>query len=206
MTQSGELGPTRPPLMIVVPRKLPGRFSRFRTKVMVAARFLAMPILTLIVGSIWLTIELGMAFALGVLGIRLGLVGVLRLVLSVSVKVLNDIRRVRRLRKCTETTSFKLSLTELRKLKLCSGSGRSALNRRHWREGQCQHCLETIGSVNDRVVDHILASVYLGCAPVECDPRLATIMRRRGKDQHSPPLPLATVESWNIRKGIPLSS
>ena len=186
-------------LMLAFPRNPRGRLARIWTKVRVGIRFLVLPILAFIMGLFWETIDWAIGLASGALGIQVFIL-LFKPFVRVSAGVVNEVQRIKRLRACTNTTSDELPLNDLRKWKLCPGSGRSASSEQDWQEGQCQHCLEAIDSSNGRIVDHLLPQVYVGLMPVECDPRLVPILRRRcSNDQRRPPWPLAGGEDWSIR-------
>ena len=200
-SESGTNGPHRPILMLVLPRKAPGRLARFGTKVKVAAQFLALPVLVLVTGAFWETVDLGIDWALATLGIELVFVVLLKPLLKALTKAVRDVRGIRRLRKLTKTTSPRLPLEALHKLELCPGSGRSVIDRQDWTDDKCQHCNRQVSISNDRIVDHLVGAVHNGASdPVECDPRLIPrIHQGLGRDQQPLPPPPAMGEDRNLR-------
>ena len=189
--EDGPEDPIRPILMIVFPRRELSKIAKFFGVVRVTVRFLAVPIVVFLVDLFWETIDLVIEWILTALGLQLGLIVVIVSLPPSLILLAREVRRIRRLRGCTSTVDPPLTLEELRKLKLCPGSGRSAMNGRHWKDGVCQHCWEAVEISDRRIADHLLGSFSIGFEPVECDPRLFSAVRRGfGRDQPpSPSLP-----------------
>lgn len=176
--------------MIIFPGQGRSKIARLGGTVSDIAKLLALPILALILNIFWETIGLGIEWVLATLGLQVGIVLIVLSLPTPTVHVIREVRRIQRLRRLTSNVNPKLTLGELRELKMCRGSGRSALKMKHWKEDECQHCLATPDLVGDRIGDHLVPLVHIDLVPVECDPRLVAIWHRRcSRDQRPPPRP-----------------
>ena len=155
-----------------------GKIAKLRRLAKDILKFLALPLLALVTNVFWETIGFGAESILTALNLQLWVVLVVLSLPVPIVKVVKEVRRTRRLRKLTKHVEPRLTLGELRELRLCRGSGRSALKARHWGKDRCQHCFRTPELIDNRIKDHIIARAYIGVMPVECDPRLIAIQNR----------------------------
>ena len=186
--------------MIIFPGRGRSKIAKFGGIVRDVTKLLALPILALMVNIFWETISFGIEWLLDDLGLQVGIVLIILSLPTPTVQVIKEVRRIRRLRHLTNTVDPKLTLEELRKLKMCPGSRRSALKMQHWKEDKCQHCLATPDLVDNRIGDHLVPLVYIDFVPVDCDPRLVSIRHRRySSDQRPPPRPRVTGENWSLR-------
>ena len=164
-------------MMIVAAPGL-GKLAKLRRLAMDVMKLLALPVLALVTNFFWGTIGIGVESVLAPLNLRPGIVLFL-LSLPVSiVQVVKEVKRIRRLMSITTDVEPRLTLGELRELRLCQGSGRSALKARHWKDDRCQHCYLSLDLVDNRIGDHLITRVYINFRPVECDPRLFAIWNR----------------------------
>ncbi len=164
--------------MIMVPGSGLGEVAKIRRLAMDVMKLLALPILALVTNFFLETIGFGVESVLTTLNLSLGVVLLVLSLPTPIVRVVKEVKRVRRLRWLTNDVEPRLSLGELRKLKMCQGSGRSALKARHWKDGRCQHCFASPDLVDKRIEDHLIPQAYIGVMPVECDPRLIAIWNR----------------------------
>ena len=188
-------------LMMVFPGRGQSKIARIGRIVRDIAKLLALPILALVINIFWETIGLGIERILSALDVQVGIVLIILSLPTPIVQVIKEVRRIRRLSRLTSHVDPRLTLGELRELKMCPGSGRSSLKTRHWKEGKCQHCLATPDLADNRIKDHLVPLVYIDFEPVECDPRLISIWSRRSSDQRPPPRPNVTGWNWSSSGG-----
>ncbi len=164
--------------VIMVPGSGLGKVAKVGRLAMDMMKLLALPILALATNFFLETIGLGVESVLAALNLSLGVVLLVLSLPTPIVQMAKEVKRIRRLRSLTDDVEPRLTLGELRELRMCRGSGRSARKARHWKDERCQHCLTSPDLVDKRIGDHLIPRAYIGVMPVECDPRLVAIWNR----------------------------